>query len=1158
MSPARDNAVPIYSPLPTVDSWDAMSPTFLTHRHSLLSGLFLYAAAAVDFATAAAVTSPWSPTLALAGDTLVMAALYFLTGMARGAHRASELALRAAAYFLLLGAYTALAAVIIGYPLSWLQREASLSATLGLSGATVLVLLALWRVWPAFGLVFIDRRRGRGGSLPATRSVRAAWELTDENELFFSHGLGVAVCVFVLAQGALAVSGDGVPLPEKHRWLLWTIYGGLLAPLTQWLMLRRCAAAWLIEYRRRRSERARESTPESSEAARIAAENVELPASAGEDLDAVLLRCVRAGQTHLALAALERGADPDAVPPPDDRDQRSVVVLAAVNPDMRLLRGLIARGADLNRAGAGLLPLIAATRDSLEGRPEAVMTLLTNGADPRRCDSDGDTPLHHAALSTRPVVAALLCDAGAVVDAVNRAGATSLGIASAAGNWELVQFLLERGARVDVEHAQPALLAAADVAEDDARGVKLLLKRKARVDVRGALGRTALMTAALNGHASIAASLLEAGAGIDLADAHGTTALMEAARAGAQPVIDVLARHHPSPDLVDSGGRSALMIACQSTHANEEVVTRLLALGASPQMTLGDSRRAIDLAAAAGRWNIVALLDPDYPRPAAPGAEARGEGRADAHSPAHLLDALRFGHWQIVDGFDERVRGWSEGERAHLFAELLKHAEGAPRYWLLNHGTDPNACDGDGTPLLALALAQLPDALPSAIDLFRAGAQPSRGAIGEVALAIGKTDQRRDLMERLALALIDRGADIFAPDAEGRPPLTLAVAAGSQRLVEALLGRGVDPNARDRHGRTPLFAALGLPPKTASELLKTLLRAGAGPEARAANGETPLGLALARPEAELQRWLNWPAWKPPQRALGQQDLMSAAASGDVVAVEKLLSLGLAVNAADAQGATALLRAAGNGHAMMVSCLLDHGADAARAAATGATALSAAVSARKGDVVERLLAHGVVPDQRLKGGGTALMIAAALGYPEIVTLLLARGADVDAVDDGGTCALHAAAHFAFNAGDADRARHTLEPLLARTRSVDARNVEGQTALLFLLGARAEPGAAADQRVLLALLPLLLARHPDLGIQDQRGVSVLHACAMHGLLLPARALLAAGADPESLDMRERTPREVAHLLGFIDVAAELGTSGARARVSRGTHGPGRGTA
>ena len=41
-----------------------------------------------------------------------------------------------------------------------------------------------------------------------------------------------------------------------------------------------------------------------------------------------------------------------------------------------------------------LTALLAATRDSWHGRPEAVMTLLANGADPRVPDADGNTPLH--------------------------------------------------------------------------------------------------------------------------------------------------------------------------------------------------------------------------------------------------------------------------------------------------------------------------------------------------------------------------------------------------------------------------------------------------------------------------------------------------------------------------------------------------------------------------------------------------------------------------------------------------------------------------------------------------------------------------------------------------------------------------------------------
>ena len=101
----------------------------------------------------------------------------------------------------------------------------------------------------------------------------------------------------------------------------------------------------------------------------------------------MLLRCVRGGQVKLALSAL--GTAPIRM-----ACRRRANAISARARACRAASGHApvawpdrASGADLNRAHAGLSPLIAATRDSHEGRTEAVTTLLTNGARPNAADS---------------------------------------------------------------------------------------------------------------------------------------------------------------------------------------------------------------------------------------------------------------------------------------------------------------------------------------------------------------------------------------------------------------------------------------------------------------------------------------------------------------------------------------------------------------------------------------------------------------------------------------------------------------------------------------------------------------------------------------------------------------------------------------------------
>lgn len=1113
-----------------------------TRLAAFVASLPYFLPAAICLLIAAFVVHPATLLLLLGANSLALAAVCHGLGFDLENSFARTVLRRGAAHFVLLASYSAAVMLLLGWPLAWLLQAGSLAATMCLSAAVVVALLLLWRVWPSFGLVLVwddaypEDEQGSWILTAVSRSVSFARHLTGEHELFFSHGLPVAMAQLVLVVLAIGIAGLGQGLPSELRTLVLIVYVVAL-PLAQLLIANRCLRALLTARRARYAEPpAVVAEPRTSDCDLPR----ELPGGLGQaELDAALLHATRCGQVELALAALERGADPNTVPGAGERDQRSVLMLAATLPEVRLLRALIAKRADVNRTHAGLSPLLAATRDSYQGRPDAVLTLLANGADPAAADAQGNAALHYAALAAEPVVAAMLIDAGAPLAAINRDGLTPLGQAAHAANWTLLRFFLEHGGRNEVEHAQPALSAAASIADDDVTGVKLLLKHKARVDAQGPLGRTALMAAALAGHAAIVRCLLDAGANVDVGDSHATTALMEAARAGAAEVIALLAARKPDPNRVDHLGRSALVIACQSRQANAAVVRALLALGVDRQRACADGRRALDHAIAGGRWDLVALIDPDY---ALPSSVAEGVGSAVADSPAHLLDALRFGHWTIAEGLLPQIGLWSQTDLAGIWLELATHSDARPRQWLLNHGLRPDAYLARGS-LFAAVLDRLPDSADALSELVEAGAG-SGGAgvlrrVLEAARRVGSGARCEQLLA-LSLDLAQRGADAFAVNEHGETATHLAAQLGASTLLDRLLDAGADPNARDQHGRTPLHAALAAPAAQLDGVVRSLIRHGANPEIAANDGETALGRALTGNKT-LRRWLHWTQWPLPRRRLRSEDLVAAAACGDASAVERLLDLGLPLEGTDAQGATALLRACGQGHDEVVRRLLDRGADVEHAAAGGATCLSAAVSARRDAVVERLLAKGAALDRRLPGGGTILMIAAALGFPELTEKLLAAGADPNLADEKGSTALHAAAHFAFGHAGA-RARAVLEVLLRLGAAPNARNAKGQTPLLLLVGGRAEPGSPCDPAQIAHLVALVLDFAADLDAQDERGVSALHACAIHGLLGCARQLLARGAERDIRDCLGRRPAELAELLGYADVAAELGASGA----------------
>jgi len=997
-----------------------------------------------------------------------------------------------------------LTALFLYWPLESLRYSGALISALWLSAAVALLILIFWRHWPWLALA--EQGSDRVSKWLALDSAPQAYTLLPG---FVTTLLWFAV----MATGLSFALNDFVP-------------ENLFLPLLTVHFLLSATLHWRLNAIEITSVRKAVDDPVLTKASALINEKP----SVAEPVS--LYAAARRNQVDAALTAIQNGADVKALPDANDIDQRSLPMLAVLLSDLRLLRELIARGVDINHAHQGLTPLLTATRDSWHGRPEAVMMLLANGADSRIADNDGYTPLHHAARSSDPAVAALLLDAGASHEALTNEGFNALGVACIANNWRLAKFLMERGSKSEPANGQSALIAAT-MGEDDPAGVQLLLRHKAKVDARNAQQNTALLQACALGNTDIVGVLLDAGADRNARNELQNTPLLEVAIQGSIETLTRLLQAKPDLHAVDLEGRNALHLACEHA-ASPDFIKLLIQNGVATDHVDALGFRALDLAIAKENWPVVAMLDPQHEIPSTLTDNLFEEHQLQP-SPRQLIrEALQHDANADVAGY---LKGCDAASLSSMLLEFAGDADVSRLELLLSHGARADLALEDGDSAFFHLLDRAGHAQPALLYLLDRGTSPSGlGGLSRYLAVCLKNEYVTRSYENFALQLFERGADAFGHNAKHDAPLLQSIHLGWSRLTETLLQSGVNPNQRDARGFSALHLAANL---GREKSIRQLLYFGADINARTADGQSALGIALAAGQHDLSAWLEWRSWQPPGRKLLALDLPAAAMTGDAQAVTRLVELGLPINALDVQACTALLRAAGGGHENIVRYLLDNGADHRIAARTGATALSAAISMRHAHVVDVLLRRGADAEQSLPGGVTPLMLASALGLPDIISHLLSRGAEPNACDAQGFNALHCAAIHGFSSRDKQRVLAMFDMLLFADIEFDSATKGGQTPLHFLLGARAEAGASCDEEVLIAAMERLLSEGVDLDTQDQRGMSALHLAAMHGLSRIVNRLLREGANRHARDSLGRTPHELALVRGFVDVAAEFET-------------------
>jgi len=418
----------------------------------------------------------------------------------------------------------------------------------------------------------------------------------------------------------------------------------------------------------------------------------------------------------------------------------------------------------------------------------------------------------------------------------------------------------------------------------------------------------------------------------------------------------------------------------------------------------------------------------------------------------------------------------------------------------------------------------------------------SAAAAGDAPLA-----DAMEKMDRAAVrALLQRRADVNAPQVDGMTALHWAAYQDDVESVELLLRAGANVKAANRYGITPLTLAIT---NGDSAMVEALLKAGADPNTTLPGGETALMTAarvgtLASVKALIARGARVDG---KDEKHGQTALMWAAAEGHAPVVEMLVELGADYKARLASGMTPLLFAIREGHGDVVRVLLKAGADVnepvpveggrrrasgGRALPPGASPLLTAVMNAHFDLAAQLLDAGANPDANLTGY-TALHAIVPVRKPgvgdndpapegsgnmsslELVKKLVAKGADLNARMSRRSNLTNTrlnevgATPFLLAAQTADA--ELMKTLVALGADPFIPNVSNSTALIVAAGlATRSPGedAGTEEEVLEAVQVAL-----DLGIDinavDMNGETAMHAAAYKNLPKVVKFLASKGA-------------------------------------------------
>jgi ankyrin repeat protein len=392
------------------------------------------------------------------------------------------------------------------------------------------------------------------------------------------------------------------------------------------------------------------------------------------------------------------------------------------------------------------------------------------------------------------------------------------------------------------------------------------------------------------------------------------------------------------------------------------------------------------------------------------------------------------------------------------------------------------------------------------------------------------------------IALLEKGADVNIPQADGTTALHWAVYHDDLPTAALLIRAGANAAAENQYGVRPVSLACT---NGNAELVEALLKAGADANTTLPGGETAL-LTAARTgkPSPVKVLLAHKADVNGKDRKGQTALMWAAADGHAAVVEALIAAGADFRTPLPSGFTPLHFAAREGRIDVVRALLKAGADvnepmqvkrpAERGPRNGTSALILAVENGHFELAVHLLKAGADPNDQRAGFGALHMLSwvrkpdrgdGETGVPppigsgkvsslEFVRKMASHGADVNlplrrGVSGRGILSMPGATPFLAACSTADL--DLMRALLDVGADPKIPNAEGSTPLLAAtgigLGAPEEaPGSEAE---VLEAVELLLKLGADINASDNNGETVMHGAAYRHHAKVVQLLAAKGA-------------------------------------------------